>query len=542
MILFYMKRKSFNNPQYFLLIGIIFTFFLFHHLLRRKNEKKIFFGNSAGFLFKSLNASSKEKVKETSSLPKVCILVPVCSKFTDWKGIEESFFLTIFLDSMYNTSEFSQYDYSIYLGYDKGDSLFDSENNLNYLFSIVNQRNDDYHCLVNLRNISFDNVLGKPGPIMNFLSETAFREGCDYLYRINDDTEFLTKWTTPFVNTLAGFIPSNVGVVGPTCLQGNTLIMTHDFVHRNHFEIFGFHYPPELTDWWLDDWISSVYGILNTKKLENVEVNHHVMVTRYKPKMENGDVWNILAEKGKNTILGSRFFMLMPRPRIVSYSLYGNDPRYLNGAVENVKLLKDIFKGWGMRIYFDSSVPQSVLLFLQENGVDLIDMTNSNIRNKMSWRFLPAQNNSIERFISRDIDARLSVREFLAVQEWIESNKPFHVMKDHPSHNAYTVSGGLWGSVGGALPELSKWVVEASMGEEYLEDMNFLDRKIWPLMKDAGVLVHDSFSCNLDSSTRRFPSERIDLEHVGSVYLDGKVREGDANILEEAIKNGLPKC
>lgn len=53
----------------------------------------------------------------------------------------------------------------------------------------------------------------------------------------------------------------NVGVVGPLCAQGaGRRILTHDFVHKTHLHIFDFYYPSSLSDWWMDDWISHVYG------------------------------------------------------------------------------------------------------------------------------------------------------------------------------------------------------------------------------------------------------------------------------------------
>ena len=39
-----------------------------------------------------------------------------------------------------------------------------------------------------------------------------------------------------------------------------TRIFTHVFVHRTHFEIFGYLFPPAFKNWWSDDWISHVYG------------------------------------------------------------------------------------------------------------------------------------------------------------------------------------------------------------------------------------------------------------------------------------------
>jgi len=138
---------------------------------------------------------------------------------------------------------------------------------------------------------------------MNFLSREAYDDKCDFMYRINDDTEFLTPWTSAFINVLQAFSPPFRGVVGPTCKQGNYAILTHDFVHRSHLDIFSTHYPPELTDWWLDDWITSVYGDSNTKKLTEVQVKHHVLVTRYEVRREAEKFLNPLLEQGRLRLL-----------------------------------------------------------------------------------------------------------------------------------------------------------------------------------------------------------------------------------------------
>lgn len=135
------------------------------------------------------------------------------------------------------------------------------------------------------------NPTRKPGPVFNALSASAVADhGCDYLYRINDDTELITpNWAERFISALREFDPPNFGVVGPTCHQGNTDILTHDFVHRSHVELFGSHYPVSLTDWWLDDWISGVYGPHRTRKLPDVEVVHRLSATRYAVTWANQD-------------------------------------------------------------------------------------------------------------------------------------------------------------------------------------------------------------------------------------------------------------
>lgn len=116
----------------------------------------------------------------------------------------------------------------------------------------------------------------------NCAVEAAYNDGASYWYRLNDDTTMVTKdWLTDFPNALAGFTPPNVGIVGPVCKQGNTAILTYDFVHRSHFEIFGYQYPPSIQNWWCDNWVSLVYGPARTLRQQTQEVRHLLTGTRY---------------------------------------------------------------------------------------------------------------------------------------------------------------------------------------------------------------------------------------------------------------------
>ena len=49
-------------------------------------------------------------------------------------------------------------------------------------------------------------------------------------------------------------------------------------------------------------------------------------------------------------------------------------------------------------------------------------------------------------------------RDAAAVAEWIKSGKGFHVIRDHPSHSLYPMSGGLWGAKRGALPQVMELI------------------------------------------------------------------------------------
>lgn len=231
----------------------------------------------------SWNISRGAEGAEQGALSSVCVLIPVSSRGQTWGHVEDSFAVQISLQSARNTSEDLLYNYTFYVGYDRGDAFFDNASTV----ADLRRWFGDNLGQMNLKTVEVLNPHKKPGPVMNALSLEAYSDGCEFMYRINDDTEFLTPWTSAFVRALASFEPPYRGVVGPTCLEGNTAILTHDFVHRGHLDLFGTHYPPELTDWWLDDWISTVYGPKSTLKLADVVVRHHVLSTRYDVTWDN---------------------------------------------------------------------------------------------------------------------------------------------------------------------------------------------------------------------------------------------------------------
>lgn len=128
---------------------------------------------------------------------------------------------------------------------------------------------------ISLRLVRVNNTLKKPGPVFLEMARAAYDGGAHYFYRVNDDTELSATWPKLFVKTLQS-LSSPYGVVGPICEQGNQKILTHDFVHRIHMDIFEMnYYPPQLTDWWMDDWISLVYGQTRTFKAKSAPVVHH---------------------------------------------------------------------------------------------------------------------------------------------------------------------------------------------------------------------------------------------------------------------------
>jgi hypothetical protein len=202
--------------------------------------------------------------------------------------------------------------------------------------------------------------------------------------------------------------------------------------------------------------------------------------------------------------------------KLITFSLWGENPKYTIGALKNVELAKIIYPNWICRFYVGKSVPKEILIHLKSNeNVEIVEMDENGNWSGMFWRFNPASEDDVDIMISRDCDSRLSQREKSAVDEWINSDKGFHIMRDHPYHGV-EILGGMWGVKKGVLPEMKKFIDEFIKGEFWQVDQNFLKEKIYPLIFNNSM-VHDEFH-NYESFKKKFPLERLNKEFVGDVF------------------------
>ena len=196
--------------------------------------------------------------------------------------------------------------------------------------------------------------------------------------------------------------------------------------------------------------------------------------------------------------------------KIVSFSLWGSDPKYTLGAIRNAEMLNDYYPGWIARFYCGGSVPTDIVTGLESHDdVEVVSMADDGNWEGMFWRFLAADGDDV--VLSRDTDCRFSERESAAVQSWLDSDKDFHIMRDHPYHGT-EILGGMWGSRNGILRGISGWMTDYKKGDYWQVDQNFLRDKIWPLVQSKSH-IHDEFF-----QKHSFPVKRNPREFVGKAF------------------------
>lgn len=206
--------------------------------------------------------------------------------------------------------------------------------------------------------------------------------------------------------------------------------------------------------------------------------------------------------------------------KIISFSLWGDNPKYTIGAIRNAELTPIIYPGWVSRFYCGESVPKDIiktLISLPHTEVVMMDVDGD--WTGMFWRFYACEDSDV--MISRDTDSRLSIREKIAVDEWLESNKDFHIMRDHPHHNT-AILGGMWGVRNGLLKNIKTLIQEYNKGNFWQVDQKFLKEKIYPIVVKTS-LIHDSFF-NFNEGATKFTTKRINQEFVGEVFDENNSR------------------
>ena len=215
--------------------------------------------------------------------------------------------------------------------------------------------------------------------------------------------------------------------------------------------------------------------------------------------------------------------------KVISFSLWGTNPKYTVGAVRNAQLCHEVYPGWVARFYIDPTLPNEIAQHLRELGAEVIEVPQPGDWRGLFWRFTAASDPAVEVMLSRDCDSRVNLREAAAVSQWLSSPALFHIMRDHPAHDV-PVLGGLWGVKAPLLREMTDLIEGYVKDNSWQVDQRFLREVIYPRVRKV-ALVHDEFYAK-----RAFPEPRKALEFVGQVF-----DEYDRPVLtdREALAQGL---
>ena len=181
----------------------------------------------------------------TDTKERIAFLVPSTSNKRDWNNFRETYLNNILLPSITGLSH--TFNITIYIGYDNDDRLYSNIS--------LPEKYDN----LSLKWIPFEDTFkGKPTHIWNVLANTCINDGFDYFQVCGDDIRFDpdTNWLRIFIQCLKE--NNNIGYSAG--FSNNTEIPTQFLLHKKHYKMFGWVFPPQITDWQCDDFIYHLYG------------------------------------------------------------------------------------------------------------------------------------------------------------------------------------------------------------------------------------------------------------------------------------------
>jgi hypothetical protein len=122
----------------------------------------------------------------------------------------------------------------------------------------------------------------------------------------------------------------------------------------------------------------------------------------------------------------------------------------------------------------------------------------------MCWRFEAIDEPECEVMMCRDTDTRFFLREKLAVNEWLKSDKLVHIMRDHKKYHRHKIFGGMFGSK--KIPNITwkTFIDNVEQNNNRFYDLKVLNNIINNL-NNNDILVHSPYKVFSGEDVRDFP-------------------------------------
>lgn len=126
----------------------------------------------------------------------------------------------------------------------------------------------------------------------------------------------------------------------------------------------------------------------------------------------------------------------------ISYSIWGENKVYTYGIIENVLDAQHFYKGWIVRVHYNDTVPQNIIDWLKtQDNVQLVHHPGMKMKaSNTLWRFEDLFIKDATTIV-RDADSRITQREVDLVNEWLESDRDFHIIRDAKEHTCPIIAG-----------------------------------------------------------------------------------------------------
>jgi len=456
------------------------------------------------------NTDYVKTIKNEIGTYNIAILLTLCSRNCNFNDITEVPLFKSLYPSIIKTAP-NNANIKIIVGYDDDDLYYDknvkdiTKNGIE-VYKLYNCQNAPARAWNKLFNIAY-------------YHETKF----DYFWQIGDDVVIENEWYDKFITKLNQH--NDIGVVGP-CepfnynqrVKGNIpWIIENVMISRKHFMIFSTLFNYNIKNWFCDNWITEVYRPFNSFIFTDVKCKNSIRDARYK--IEHPTNLQQLITAGITKV---RNFIDGQKVKVFSFCIYGTNKKYCQGLIENIKIIQNNYPDFEVWIYGGFDVPvEYVNKYHQFTNVRYIELPYNDLT-LMYYRFMPIDNSNVELCFIRDADSRIGERDQWCINQFINNDMKFHIIRDHNQHKL-RIMGGMWGIKQGILNESIQemfyiWKDKTNHKlTDYRSDQYFLQDCIYNLIKND-VLIHSDYNFYSDENISKIECDNTSNNFVGNVY------------------------
>jgi len=183
-------------------------------------------------------------------MTQVCFIVPATTNRRDWKEVEETDLWSILCQSL-SIAPPLNIDLTVFVGFDSDDAIYSVLENRLKFNAVFDKFKIEWY--------EFDgSYKGKPTWIWNSLGDIAVNKGFEWIKALGSDIAMPKDrcWLGKMINDLKK--SKKMGIAGGDSGNPN-LPMTQFLIHKTHIQIFGWIFPPQIHNYFCDNWIQEVY-------------------------------------------------------------------------------------------------------------------------------------------------------------------------------------------------------------------------------------------------------------------------------------------
>lgn len=227
-----------------------------------------------------------------------------------------------------------------------------------------------------------------------------------------------------------------------------------------------------------------------------------------------------------------------------SFSIYGNDKKYIYGLIENIKIITKYYPNFDIYLYIGKNSFKDELSEIKTNykNVKTFEVENSNCY--MCSRYTPLISADINDIvIIRDSDSEINERDRWCINDFIQLNEYesenskycFQIIRDHAWHKSKIMGGlNIFVIKTQEMKELIKPIIQKLLNVfsepkytfKYGDDESFLVKNLYPVIKDK-ALVYSNIVVYEGETYKHILAENDDVNFCGNVieYNDNKEKK-----------------